>query len=150
LDEARVEFLRLPTAEGGYIVDDEAGFARAAERAASLSPQLVFLPHGHDTNPDHRLAAKWLLQLAADLPEKPEAFFFRDPKTISMRVDAYFPFDRRAAAWKSELLRFHRSQQERNLRTRGGGLDDRILKVNADAASELGIPEAFAEVFEIG
>ena len=73
----------------------------------------------------------------------------RDPKTIAMRDDLFVPFDENAAAWKAELLRFHRSQHQRNLNTRGHGFDERILRVNRDNAARLGIAEPYAESFEI-
>ena len=47
------------------------------------------------------------------------------------------------------MLRHHRSQQERNLRTRGHGFDARVLEVNREAARELGAALPYAEVFEL-
>jgi hypothetical protein len=72
-----------------------------------------------------------------------------DPKTISLRTDAVMLFDEPWAAWKGELLRFHRSQQHRNLLQRGHGLDQRILEVNRQMAARLGFPKQYAEAFEI-
>lgn len=77
------------------------------------------------------------------------AFYSRDPKTIEMRSDVYLPFDEPKAEWKARLLRHHGSQQQRNLKSRGYGFDERILRMNRQIAAELGISEPYAEVFEI-
>ena len=66
-----------------------------------------------------------------------------------MRVDLYLDFGEEDAAWKAQLLRLHRSQQERNLRERGIGFDARVLQVNRQAAAALGTPLPYAEVFEL-
>jgi hypothetical protein len=47
------------------------------------------------------------------------------------------------------MLRFHDSQHQRNLRTRGHGLDDRILEVNRSVARELSLAHEYAEAFEV-
>jgi hypothetical protein len=145
-----VTFLRSPVGpDGGYILDDPASFGAVAAAAAAFRPALVFLPHGHDTNPDHRLVNSWWRRLKGALPGEPQALLFRDPKTIALREDAALAFDEEAAAWKRRLLLFHRSQHARNLRTRGEGFDERILKINRAAAAGLGLDEPYAEVFEI-
>ena len=66
-----------------------------------------------------------------------------------MRADFYMPFGPDQANWKAELLRFHDSQHQRNLRTRGHGFDDRILEVNKKIARELSLEEEYAEAFEL-
>jgi hypothetical protein len=66
-----------------------------------------------------------------------------------MRDDVILPFDEATAAWKRALLRIHRSQQQRNLNTRGHGFDERILRVNRESAARLGAAEPFAETFEL-
>lgn len=66
-----------------------------------------------------------------------------------MRPDLYTYFGEEEAAWKAQLLRFHRSQQERNLKTRGQGFDQRVLEVNRQAVAEAGGPLPYAEVFEL-
>jgi hypothetical protein len=73
----------------------------------------------------------------------------KDAKTIAMRTDAYMPFDEQTAAWKAELLRLHRSQQQRNLNMRGHGFDERVLTICRQAAKELTLKDTFAEVFEL-
>jgi hypothetical protein len=77
------------------------------------------------------------------------ALLFRDPKTVAGRDDLSLPSDADRAAWKGELLRFHRSQHQRNLNTRGHGFDERILRVNRDSAARLQIAEPYAETFEL-
>jgi len=145
----RLEFLRLPTGNGGFLLEGAESFGCLRERVKKIRPSLAVLPHGHDTNPDHRLTSAWWRRLA--LPDSPaKALFFRDPKTVSMRLDAFSSFGDEEAAWKSKLLRFHRSQQDRNLKTRGYGLDERILRLNRMSARELGLREPYAEAFEIG
>ena len=86
-----------------------------------------------------------LRQLVDDLA----ALLFRDPKTTGIRTDLYTDFGDDEAAWKAELLRFHDTQHQRNLNTRGHGLDDRILAVNRTIADELGLEEPYAEAFEV-
>jgi hypothetical protein len=66
-----------------------------------------------------------------------------------MRPDLYAYFGEEEAAWKAQLLRFHRSQQERNLKTRGQGFDQRVLDVNRRAAADAGGLMPYAEVFEL-
>jgi len=73
----------------------------------------------------------------------------RDPKTIEMHTDLYMPFGQEEAEWKGELLRFHDSQHQRNLRTRGHGFDERILAVNREIARDLALAHEYAEAFEV-
>ncbi len=65
-----------------------------------------------------------------------------------MRSDLFVAFDEKSADWKAQLLRHHRSQQQRNHRTRGIGFDARVLQLNRDAAAALGVNQRYAEVFE--
>jgi hypothetical protein len=64
-----------------------------------------------------------------------------------MRLDLVTVFDDGEAAWKGGLLRCHRSQHERNLRSRGIGFDERILAMNRGIGTEVDAP--FAEGFEL-
>jgi hypothetical protein len=66
-----------------------------------------------------------------------------------MQHDLYTVFGETEALWKGRLLRFHRTQHERNLRTRQQGFDERILQVNRQVARELGGEAEYAEVFEL-
>jgi LmbE family N-acetylglucosaminyl deacetylase len=110
---------------------------------------VAFLPHGNDTNAGHRQTWALFRALASDLPRPITAFCNHDPKTISLRVDALMPFGGELAAWKGELLRYHRSQQHRNLLQRGYGLEARILETNRGMAEKLGLMGQFVEAFEI-
>ena len=112
-------------------------------------PDIVFLPHGNDTNSGHRAMYSLFTQAARRSGRPLVAFLNRDPKTIDMRPDLYMPFDQDEANWKAELLRFHDSQHQRNLRSRGHGFDDRILDVNRAIARELSLKSEYAEVFEV-
>jgi hypothetical protein len=150
LSEDRFAFLRLRvTWPGGYMADDEGNFGRLEKAFAAVGPDLVVLPHGRDTNSDHRLTYLWWGRLASRSSLSITALLYRDPKTVDMRDDLFLPFDADRAAWKGELLRFHRSQHQRNLNTRGHGFDERILRVNRDSAARLGISEPYAEAFEL-
>jgi hypothetical protein len=88
-------------------------------------------------------------QVAQEAEYPMVAFLNRDPKTIQMRCDVYLEFGEEAAAWKGELLRFHRSQHQRNLNRRGYGLDERILRVNRQSAEECSVGARYTEVFEL-
>ena len=59
------------------------------------------------------------------------------------------PYDEETARWKASLLRCHDSQQQRNLRSRGSGFDDRILHMDRTSARELKLMAEYAEVFEV-
>lgn len=130
-----------------------------AETAANLhaleafvtakAPDVLFLPHGNDTNSGHRVMYALVRQVALRAGRPMALLLNRDAKTIAMRTDLYMPFGPDQAKWKAELLRFHDSQQQRNLRTRGAGFDDRVLQVNRQTARDLAITEEYAEAFEI-
>lgn len=112
-------------------------------------PDFVFLPHGHDTNAGHRHMYAMFNRVSRRQGSATMAFLIKDPKTIAMRVNVYTPFGPEDAAWKSEMLRFHDSQHQRNLNTRGHGFDERILRVNRRIAEELSLPSEYAEAFEL-
>ena len=147
-DEA-LTFLRLPEDEAGDPRDDVANCATVRDHVRALVPELLFLPHGNDPNPGHRFAFQMLRRLAAESEFPFMAFLNRDPKTLHMRSDLYSFFGEEGARWKAGLLRCHRSQQQRNLNTRGYGFDERILRVNRQAAAEIPGKDGYAEVFEV-
>ena len=115
-----------------------------------IRPAIVFLPHGNDTNADHRRTCSLFMRAASEAGFSLAAFFNRDPKTIRMRYDFYTAFGPAEAEWKAALLRFHESQQQRNLNTRNIGFDERILEVNRQIAAECPGQQDFAEAFEYG
>ncbi len=150
LPEARLRFLRLRvTWPGGFIAEDEENFGILKRAVGEWGFDLAVLPHGNDTNPDHRLTYRWWRRLAASASRPLAALLFRDPKTVGLRDDVILPFGETVAAWKGELLRCHRSQHQRNLNTRGHGFDERILRVNRESAARLGIAAPYAETFEL-
>jgi LmbE family N-acetylglucosaminyl deacetylase len=146
----RLAFLRLRViGPGGTLADDAGNFELLEKPFTAIRPDLVVLPHGHDTNSDHRLTYLWWRRLAERSRRPMAALLFRDPKTVALRDDVILPFDAEQAAWKAELLRFHCSQHQRNLNSRGHGFDERILRVNRDSAARLRIAEPYAETFEL-
>jgi LmbE family N-acetylglucosaminyl deacetylase len=149
LPPEQVAFLRLAEDETGELADRRENEQAIRRYLLEAAPQIVFLPHGNDTNRDHRLVWSLSRRTASELDLGVTAFLIRDPKTVAMRVDAYTAFDEEEADWKVRLLQFHRSQQQRNLNTRKKGFDDRILGVNKQAAMELRIPAPYAEAFEL-
>ena len=150
LSEACLEFPRLTLDAEGQPAEDPENIGVIQDIVERSRADLVFLPHGNDTNAGHRQTYAMFRQAATRLGRRPvTGFYNHDPKTISARTDALMLFNEAWAAWKGELLRFHRSQQHRNLLRRGYGLDHRILDVNRQLAARLGFPGQHAEAFEI-
>lgn len=148
LPTAHVRFLRLDDRPEGELVVDDASTRRVHQVLAEWDPGLVILPHPDDTNRAHQRTFT-LVEAALQATGRPaQRLLNRDPKTRGMRTDVLVPFGDAEAAWKRRLLRHHQSQQRRNLRTRGHGLDDRILGLNAELARQAGLP-GFAEAFEL-
>lgn len=116
---------------------------------AAQAPDVLFLPHGNDTNSAHRALYAMVRGIVVGLNRPVTLLLNRDPKTVSLRADLYTPFDQAAADWKAELLRFHDTQHQRNLATRGQGFDERILAGNRLFASDLSLGAPYAEVFEV-
>lgn len=115
---------------------------------AAHPADLVFMPHGNDSNRTHRRTFDAVRAVAAEQGLQAWALLNQDAKTVQMRVDLFVDFGEEEAAWKAQLLRCHASQQARNLRTRGSGFDARVLEVNRQAAQALGTSLPYAEVFE--
>ncbi len=147
LPEERLTFLRLPPDEKGNPRLDEANHDRIRDYLAARSPDLVFMPHGNDSNVTHQRT--YALFRAVALAEKWTmwAVLNQDAKTRTMRTDLYTPFDDADAAWKAELLRLHASQHQRNLNTRAQGFDERVLAVNRQGGVTVNAP--YAEIFEL-
>lgn len=143
LPPQHVHFLRL-WSSGNDAADD----ARLAQWLAERPADLLFLPHGNDSNRTHRRTFEAVRGIAQQQELQAWALLNQDAKTLQMRVDWFLDFGEDEAAWKARLLRCHRSQQERNLRTRGIGFDARVLQVNRQAAQALRTPLPYAEAFE--
>lgn len=141
----RLQFLRLW--EGA--ADDAADAARLQDWLAQRPADLLFLPHGNDSNRTHRRTYEAVRASLAALGREAWALLNQDAKTLQMRVDVFLDFGEDDAQWKAELLRLHRSQQARNLRTRGSGFDARVLEVNRQAAAALATPLPYVEAFEL-
>lgn len=147
LPAAELRFHRLTEDREGHMADSAENQARVHAILDRLAPGGVILPHGNDSNADHRRTFRWFLAWRDRRPDPPLALLVRDPKTLGMRVDLLCPYDAATAGWKAALLRCHRSQHERNLRTRGIGLDERILASERTAGAPFGF--AAAESFEV-
>lgn len=147
LPSERISFLRLPPDEKGNPHLDVANQEIIRDYLSQRQPDLVFMPHGNDSNVTHQRT--YALFRAVALAEKLSvwAVLNQDAKTVAMRTDLYTPFDADSAAWKAELLRLHRSQHQRNLNTRGQGFDERVLTVNRKTGREL--DAEYAEAFEL-
>jgi LmbE family N-acetylglucosaminyl deacetylase len=145
LPEERCHFLRL-WQEPSQAAQD---FQRLTDRVLQLQPNLVFMPHGNDSNATHRHAYQRLHDVAREQKLTLSACLNQDAKTLGLRPDLYMPFNEAVADWKAQLLRCHTSQQERNLRTRAHGFDERVLQLNREMAKSLAIAEPYAEVFEV-
>jgi LmbE family N-acetylglucosaminyl deacetylase len=149
LPEANLAFLRLEEDAAGHPLQNAANADLVRQHLLSKRPEMVFLPHGHDANLGHQRVHTMFRQVAREAGYPLVAFLNRDPKTIQMRRDVYLGFGEEAAAWKGELLRFHRSQHQRNLNQRGYGMDERILRMNRQSAEECPVDVRYAEVFEL-
>lgn len=141
----RLDFLRL----WGDAVAGRDGLESLQAWMAARPAELLFMPHGNDSNRTHRRTFEAVCTVAGWLGWNAWACLNQDAKTLQMRIDLCLEFGEVAAEWKAQLLRCHRSQQARNLRTRGIGFDERVLQVNRRAAQALESPNPFAEVFEL-
>jgi LmbE family N-acetylglucosaminyl deacetylase len=145
----RLNFLPLDEDTAGEPDDTAANAGRVGELLTRHRPDLVFLPHGHDQKGGHRNVYALYRAARAAVGLNPVALLNRDPKTIALRLDAGLPYDAAAAAWKARLLRCHATQQQRNLRSRGSGFDERILAMDRRSAADLGWDAPYAEAFEL-
>jgi LmbE family N-acetylglucosaminyl deacetylase len=149
LDPSRLAFLRL--VEDASAHPEESAGNREAIRSFLLRarPDIIFLPHGNDTNVAHRRTHA----MVTDIVEKDQLSVVlclnEDPKTIGLRRDLTVAFDEADCEWKGRLLRLHASQHARNLRTRGHGFDERVLAVNRRAAETVWGGAPYAEAFEL-
>ncbi len=149
LPEDRLTFLRLDEDSGGDLLMSGQNLSRLTAYWIAHPADLVFLPHASDTNASHRRTYAMFRQMMAVASRPVIACLNRDPKTLAMREDLYALFGAPKAEWKAQLLRFHQTQHQRNLRTRGYGIDERILRVNREVANRLGKDGEYAEAFEL-
>jgi LmbE family N-acetylglucosaminyl deacetylase len=149
LPSAQLTFLRLSEDSEGHPQLSENNLVLLKAYWDAHLPDIVCLPHGNDSNPGHQRTYRLFRQIMETQSINLVALLARDPKTITMRSDVFTTFGEAEALWKGELLRFHRTQHERNLKTRGHGIDERILRVNREAAKDLGGEAEYAEVFEL-
>jgi LmbE family N-acetylglucosaminyl deacetylase len=148
LRDAHLNFVRLSEDHDGHILKSHENLEQIRRCVHEIRPTIVFLPHGNDTNVCHRHTCGMFMSVASEADFPLAAFFNKDPKTISMRYDLYTAFGSEEAKWKAALLRFHSSQHQRNLNTRGMGFDERILEVNREIAAACPGNQEFAEAFE--
>jgi LmbE family N-acetylglucosaminyl deacetylase len=148
LPEKHLTFLSLDNDDEGQMCVTPRNRELLAALIAVCAPDLLFLPHGNDTNSAHRSLCAMVREIVASLCRPMALFLIRDPKTVAMRTDFYTPFNSEEAAWKATLLRFHDTQHQRNLSTRGHGFDDRILAGNRQIARDLSLAAPYAEAFE--
>jgi LmbE family N-acetylglucosaminyl deacetylase len=146
---SHVRFLRMPEDQQGEMILDDGCRKIVGKLFQEFGPDMMALPHGDDSNPSHQRTFALARQLAMTASKPVLAFYNQDPKTIRIRLDAFIGFDHATSLWKREMLRFHQSQQTRNLQTRGCGFDDRILKVNEAIAKELQAAQTYAEGFQV-
>jgi LmbE family N-acetylglucosaminyl deacetylase len=149
LPESNLTFLRLEADKNGRLSENDTNLHRVNAQLQAVEPKMVFLPHWNDTNLTHQRVYDMFQRLAREGGYSFIAFLNRDPKTIEMRNHIYTEFDEKDAAWKAELLRFHQSQQQRNLNQRGYGMDERILRTDRQNAKTCSLEMPYAEVFEL-
>lgn len=154
LPPEQLAFLNLIEGSDGEVADTASNMNRLRQRLEDLRPHLVVMPHGNDTNTGHRRAWTMVRAILEGWSRPVAVLLNEDPKTVALRRDVIMPFAAEDAEWKARLLRFHASQHQRNLHTRGHGLDKRILDVNRRAYQALkpvaGAPKArYAEAFEL-
>jgi LmbE family N-acetylglucosaminyl deacetylase len=148
LQDTHLDFVQLSEDHDGHILESHENLEQIRRCVHEIRPTIVFLPHGNDTNACHRRTCGMFMRVASEADFPLAAFFNKDPKTISMRYDLYTAFGSEEAEWKAALLRFHSSQHQRNLNTRGMGFDERILEVNRQIAAACPGNQEFAEAFE--
>jgi len=142
LPDDRLTFLGLTENATGEMERTSANRERLFGALDSIAPDLVILPHRHDSNATHRLVYEWFASWAEGRHDPVIALGNEDPKTQDFHPNAQVVFDEARAQWKATLLECHRSQSVRNLATRGITFAERILSVNRIA------PGMYAERFE--
>lgn len=146
LPEGHLNFLRLKENDAGELEPSELNRRTLLAALAALAPDLVLLPHGADSNPDHQLVFAWLTACRYARSQLLLGLGNEDPKTQEFHPDLAVAFGAETAAWKAGLLECHRSQSLRNQRTRGHTFAQRILAVNRRGQPAGGYAERFAVV----
>ena len=149
LPEKNLTFLRLEEDADGHPIKNTANRTQLQTYFHQIQPEIVFLPYGNDTNPGHQRIYDMFSEITSQVEYPLVAFLNRDPKTIALRHDVYMGYDETVAKWKSELLRFHKSQQQRNLNHRSYGFDERILQMDMENAYLCSLDLPYAELFEV-
>lgn len=149
LPPSHLTFLRLQEDAQSHPLDSPSNLDHVRAYFHKIRPNLVFLPHGRDTNATHQLTYAFYERIASESVAPMTAFLNRDPKTIDMNHDVFTCFGEPEAAWKGQLLRCHQSQHQRNLNTRQYGFDERILRVNREIATSAPVETIYAEAFEL-
>jgi len=141
-------------------LDSPKNLTRIRDHLESVEPDIVIMPIGKDSNQTHAWVYQAFRKCAKEVTLKTEkpivALYNEDPKTIEIRKDLFVLFDEKGAVWKRALLKIHDSQQERNIRSRGMGFDERILGMNhlswthlVETSTPVAPSANYAEVFEI-
>ncbi len=143
-----LHLVKLREDQDGYIENCSGNADLVCGLIENCAPDIIFLPHRNDTNPDHRRTWRFAAESARRLKKPLAVFQIRDPKTTEIEINLVTPFDEKAAEWKGAMLRHHRSQHARNLNTRGHGFDERILSVNQTLAQSLELDAQYTEAFE--
>jgi len=144
LPDGRLSFLRLAEDDAGRLENSAENRSRLGAALSALTPDLVMLPHGEDSNADHRLAFAWATAWMRAWPHPVVGLGNEDPKTQGFIPHLAVQFGAGTAQWKAQVLECHRSQSLRNQRTRGHNFAERILAVN-----RRGLPDGlYAERFQ--
>ncbi|MBR7068997.1 MAG: PIG-L family deacetylase [Oxalobacter sp.] len=149
LPESHYRILALENAPDDQVDYTENNIQTLEGIVQEIRPDVLFMPHGNDTNRAHRDMCRMMRSIARRMAWPIALMLNSDVKTVDMRKDCYLAFSKAEAAWKGQLLRHHDSQHQRNLRDRGHGFDDRVLMLNARTAQGLGVSQPYAESFEI-
>jgi LmbE family N-acetylglucosaminyl deacetylase len=147
LPAERVNFIDTVCDETGQTIYHPGNKAIIEDSIRKFSPDIILTPHPNDSNSAHRAVTGMLYEI--ELKKGTVIMHNHDPKTFTIKPNAFMPFDSAQAQWKAELLRHHKSQHSRNLKTRGYGFDDRLLNVNRDDAKDHNLGCEYAELFEV-
>ncbi len=130
LDPHRLYFLHTEESNEGELTRTWVNQRAVTSLLSDIAPDLVLLPHRHDTNATHRLVYEWFAEWAQEWARPVLALGNEDPKTQDFRPNAQVIFGEEQARWKASLLECHRTQSLRNQQTRGYTFAERILSVN--------------------